>query len=103
MGFRDLDPVEIELVLEKERVIRIAFSANGEQFLVPVFNTWFEGALCGMTTPGRKTRPGEGNPASRSRSIAPPCKSAGTSQELGRVRPGGDVLAAIERRWWRLR
>jgi len=61
MGFRDLDPAEIELVLEKERVIRIAFNAGGEQFLVPVFYTWFEGALCGLTTPGRKTRLGEAN------------------------------------------
>ena len=62
MGFRDLDPAEIELVLEKERVIRIAFHAGEEQFLVPVFFTWFEGALCGLTTPGRKTRLGEANP-----------------------------------------
>ena len=61
MGFRDLDPAEIELVLAKERVIRIAFNAGGEQFLVPVFYTWFEGALCGLTTPGRKTRLGEAN------------------------------------------
>jgi nitroimidazol reductase NimA-like FMN-containing flavoprotein (pyridoxamine 5'-phosphate oxidase superfamily) len=62
MGFRDLDPAEIELVLEKERVIRIAFNADGEQFLVPIFYTRFEGALCGLTTPGRKTRLGEANP-----------------------------------------
>jgi hypothetical protein len=62
MGFQDLTPQEIELVLSKERVIRIAFSAEGEQFLVPVFFVYHEGALCGLTTPGRKTRLGEANP-----------------------------------------
>lgn len=55
MGFRDLTPEEIDLVLEKERIIRIAFSADGQQFVVPVFYTWHEGAFCGLTTPGRKT------------------------------------------------
>jgi nitroimidazol reductase NimA-like FMN-containing flavoprotein (pyridoxamine 5'-phosphate oxidase superfamily) len=61
VGFQDLTPQEIELVLEKERVIRIAFAAEGEQFLVPVFYVFHEGALCGLTTPGRKTRLGEAN------------------------------------------
>jgi nitroimidazol reductase NimA-like FMN-containing flavoprotein (pyridoxamine 5'-phosphate oxidase superfamily) len=55
MGFRELTTEEIDLVLEKERIIRIAFAADGEQFVVPVFYTWHEGALCGLTTPGRKT------------------------------------------------
>ena len=59
MGFQDLTPHEIELVLEKERLVRIAFAAEGEQFLVPVFYVLHEGALCGLTTPGRKTRLGE--------------------------------------------
>lgn len=62
MGFQDLTRQEIDLVLEKERVIRIAFSAEGEQFLVPVFYVLHEGAPCGLTTPGRKTRLGEANP-----------------------------------------
>lgn len=61
MGFQDLTPQEIELVLAKERVIRIAFSYDGEQFLVPVFFVFHEGALCGLTTPGRKTRLGAAN------------------------------------------
>lgn len=61
MGFQDLTPQEIELVLERERVIRIAFSAEGEQFLVPVFYVFHDGALCGLTTPGRKTRLSEAN------------------------------------------
>lgn len=61
MGFQDLTPQEIELVLDKERVIRIAFEAEGERFLVPVFYVLHDGALCGLTTPGRKTRLGEAN------------------------------------------
>lgn len=63
MGFADLTPDQVDLVLEKERIVRIAFHAGDEHFLVPVFYTWFEGALCGLTTPGRKTRLGEANPA----------------------------------------
>jgi nitroimidazol reductase NimA-like FMN-containing flavoprotein (pyridoxamine 5'-phosphate oxidase superfamily) len=62
MGFQDLSLDEINLVLSKERVIRIAFSASGEQFLVPVFYVQHKGALCGLTTPGRKTRLAEANP-----------------------------------------
>ncbi len=62
MGFQDLSLDEIDHVLEKERIIRVAFSAGGEQFLVPMFYIWHEGALCGLTTPGRKTRLAEQNP-----------------------------------------
>lgn len=62
MGFQDLSLDEIQLVLSKERVIRVAFAANGEQFLVPMFYVLYEGALCGLTTPGRKTRLAEANP-----------------------------------------
>ncbi|MDZ7729600.1 MAG: hypothetical protein U5Q44_16160 [Dehalococcoidia bacterium] len=72
MGFRDLDPAETEHVLDRERVVRLAFHADGEHYLVPVFFTWHEGALSGFTTPGRKT--GTGYPVSRaspSRWIAP--------------------------------
>lgn len=59
MGFRDLTAEEIELVLEKERVVRLGFATGDELYVVPVFYTWFEGALCGLTTPGRKTEMGE--------------------------------------------
>jgi len=62
MGFRDLTPQEIELVLEKERVIRIAFSSGDDHFVVPVFFVFSKGALCGLTVPGRKTRLGEAQP-----------------------------------------
>ena len=56
MGFRDLDTDQTNAVLDRERVIRVAFSVPGEQFLVPMFYVHHEGALCGLTTPGRKLR-----------------------------------------------
>ncbi len=56
MALRDLTADEISAVLESERVLRVAFAAGGELFLVPIFYTWFAGALCGLTTPGTKTR-----------------------------------------------
>jgi len=55
MGFRNLSAEEIDLVLDKERIVRIAFAADGEQFVVPVFYAWYSDTLCGLTTPGRKT------------------------------------------------
>lgn len=61
MGFRDFDRGEIDRVLRAERVIRIAFAADGQTYLVPVFYVLHEGALCGLTTPGRKTRMAEVN------------------------------------------
>lgn len=62
MGFRDLTSEETETVLQKERVIRLAFSSASETFVVPVFYVWKDGSLCGMTTPGRKTRMAAANP-----------------------------------------
>jgi nitroimidazol reductase NimA-like FMN-containing flavoprotein (pyridoxamine 5'-phosphate oxidase superfamily) len=62
MGFRDLTNDEITAVLERERVIRIGFSDGADQFIVPVFYTLYQGALCGLTIPGRKTRLGAANP-----------------------------------------
>lgn len=63
MGFREFNREEIEQVLAAERVVRLGFAAEGEVYVVPVFFTWFEGALCGLTTPGRKTRMAALNPA----------------------------------------
>lgn len=63
MGFRDLTADEIEHVLEKERVVRLGFATDDELYVVPVFFTWFDGALCGLTTPGRKTVMAEGSRA----------------------------------------
>jgi nitroimidazol reductase NimA-like FMN-containing flavoprotein (pyridoxamine 5'-phosphate oxidase superfamily) len=56
MGFRDLDTDQTNAVLDRERVIRVAFSVPGDRFLVPMFYVHHEGALCGLTTPGRKLR-----------------------------------------------
>ena len=63
MGFRDLTTAETAAFLDTERVIRIAFHTTAEHYLLPVFYTWFEGALCGLTTPGRKTRLAHENPS----------------------------------------
>jgi nitroimidazol reductase NimA-like FMN-containing flavoprotein (pyridoxamine 5'-phosphate oxidase superfamily) len=54
MGTRALTPDEVLLVLEKERVIRVAFFGQDGHFLVPMFYAWRDGAFCGLTTPGRK-------------------------------------------------
>ncbi|MCC6381200.1 MAG: pyridoxamine 5'-phosphate oxidase family protein [Dehalococcoidia bacterium] len=61
MGFREFSRQEIEQVLATERVVRLGFAAGGEVYVVPVFFTWFQEALCGLTTPGRKTRMAELN------------------------------------------
>lgn len=55
MGFREFEQDEIEQTLDRERVVRLGFSGSGETYVVPVFYVWLGGALCGMTTPGRKT------------------------------------------------
>ena len=65
MALQDLTSGEVTDVLESERLVRVAFAAEGEMFLVPMFYTWFAGALCGLTTPGTKTRLAE-----RSASVA---------------------------------
>jgi len=62
MGFREFERPEIEQLLARERVVRLGFAAAGEVLVVPVFYIWFDGALCGLTTPGRKTRMAEANP-----------------------------------------
>jgi nitroimidazol reductase NimA-like FMN-containing flavoprotein (pyridoxamine 5'-phosphate oxidase superfamily) len=56
MGFRDLTTAEIDAVLSDERVIRLAFVSGDEHYVVPVFYVWYDDLLCGLTTPGRKTR-----------------------------------------------
>lgn len=61
MGTRPLTPAEVELVLAKERVVRVAFFGADGHFLVPMFYAWADGALCGLTTPGRKVEMGRAN------------------------------------------
>ena len=43
-------------LLQNERIARFAFNAEGELYLIPLGYVWFEGALCGMTDAGRKTK-----------------------------------------------
>jgi nitroimidazol reductase NimA-like FMN-containing flavoprotein (pyridoxamine 5'-phosphate oxidase superfamily) len=62
MGFTDLDRPAIESVLQSQRVIRVAFDDGKERYLVPLFFAWHDGALYGLTTPGRKTRMAEASP-----------------------------------------
>lgn len=38
-----------------ERIIRVAFSADGERYVVPLGYVWFDGSLWGTTRHGRKT------------------------------------------------
>ncbi|HEX6031618.1 MAG TPA: pyridoxamine 5'-phosphate oxidase family protein [Tepidiformaceae bacterium] len=62
MGFTDLDGPAIESILQSQRVIRVAFDDGHERYLIPLFFAWHDGALCGLTTPGRKTRMAEASP-----------------------------------------
>lgn len=63
MGFRDLSPAESTSLLERERVIRVAFSHQSDHFVVPLFYVLHEGSLFGLTTNGRKTLLGAANPS----------------------------------------
>jgi nitroimidazol reductase NimA-like FMN-containing flavoprotein (pyridoxamine 5'-phosphate oxidase superfamily) len=62
MAFKDLSESEIDRVLADERVVRVAFEANGERYLVPLGYAWHRGMLYAMTTHGRKTRMAAVNP-----------------------------------------
>ncbi len=62
MGFREFKQDEIEQALDTERVVRLGFTSAGEAYVVPLFYVWLDGALCGMTTPGRKTSLAGANP-----------------------------------------
>lgn len=59
MPSRQLTDPEIEQLLEHERVVRLGFTAPEETYVVPVFYVLHQGALCGLTTPGRKSRMGQ--------------------------------------------
>ncbi|MEP7217165.1 MAG: pyridoxamine 5'-phosphate oxidase family protein, partial [Anaerolineaceae bacterium] len=47
--------------LNGERLQYLSLALNGLLFLAPMFYTWFDDALCGLTTPGTKTRLAERN------------------------------------------
>ena len=58
----ELLALEIAEFLNSQRIMRVAFDADGERYLVPLGYVWFEGCLCAATTEGRKTRMAEANP-----------------------------------------
>jgi nitroimidazol reductase NimA-like FMN-containing flavoprotein (pyridoxamine 5'-phosphate oxidase superfamily) len=62
MPHYELTQPEIEEVLRGERVVRIGFDVGSDRFLVPLGYLWYDGALYGMTTRGRKTTMGALNP-----------------------------------------
>jgi len=62
MALRELSKREIKELLSEQRIVRVAFDALGERYLVPLGYVWFEGSLCAVTTHGRKTRMARDNP-----------------------------------------
>lgn len=62
MAFKELNQAELDELLERERIVRIGFQANGESYLVPLGFAMYQGALCAMTTHGRKTQMATDNP-----------------------------------------
>jgi nitroimidazol reductase NimA-like FMN-containing flavoprotein (pyridoxamine 5'-phosphate oxidase superfamily) len=62
MALRELSERETEELLSEQRIVRVAFDAVGERYLVPLGYVWFEGFLCAVTTDGRKTRIARDNP-----------------------------------------
>ena len=62
MAFTELSQSEIDRVLADERVVRVAFEADGQRYLVPLGFVCHRGALYAMTTRGRKTRMATSNP-----------------------------------------
>ena len=57
----ELDEEQCLALISRQRVVRIAFDANDERYLIPLGYAWFEATLCGMTDEGRKTRMASAN------------------------------------------
>ncbi len=55
MAQRELSREEIEQLLGEQRIIRVAFSAQGKLYLLPLGYLWLDGALHLMTSAGQKT------------------------------------------------
>ncbi len=55
MAQRELSPEEIEQLLRLQRLVRVAFSADGRLYLVPLGYVWLDDALHLMTSVGQKT------------------------------------------------
>ncbi len=55
MAQRELTGDEIEQLLREQRIVRVAFFANGMLYLLPLGYIWIDGALHLMTSAGQKT------------------------------------------------
>lgn len=62
MAQRELAPEEVERLLSSARIVRVAFHADGETYILPLGYVWFDGALHLAATAGRKTRMAAANP-----------------------------------------
>ena len=52
----------MERLLATELLVRVGFTVGEERYLTPFGYLWFEGQLCGITSPGRKVRLAQEDP-----------------------------------------
>lgn len=52
----------IRRVLETQRIARFCFNADGEMHLIPMGFMWYENAVCGITSAGRKVDMAKASP-----------------------------------------
>lgn len=62
MAAFDLDPDAVRRVLAAESVVRVAFRDGDERYLIPLGYVWLDGALHGVSGPGRKIRLAQADP-----------------------------------------
>ncbi|HSP16769.1 MAG TPA: pyridoxamine 5'-phosphate oxidase family protein [Thermoanaerobaculia bacterium] len=55
MEYRHMDLGEMEKLLHEQRLARIAFSNNGNMYIIPLGYVWADGELLIMTSAGQKT------------------------------------------------
>lgn len=58
----DIDAEAIEATLAHTNLVRIAFRDGDASYLIPLGYVWLDGALYGVTDPGRKTELAAQNP-----------------------------------------
>jgi nitroimidazol reductase NimA-like FMN-containing flavoprotein (pyridoxamine 5'-phosphate oxidase superfamily) len=62
MAAFDLDQEAILDVLAGQSVVRVAFRDGDERYLIPLGYVWLDGAMQGVSGPGRKTRLAQADP-----------------------------------------
>lgn len=62
MAQTDLTQAEIEVLLERQRIVRVCFSRAEEQYLLPVGYFWSDGTLNLLLSAGKKTAMALANP-----------------------------------------